>query len=729
MPTRNRKKGPARNDTAYTRACQLMGEDVVKKMRSDWDSWETGRGGREWQQSEGVVLQLLQHGFSERVIKAVIPVGGSRIARLRAVIKEGIDVMHTRRVPMAPSHAFSDVDKAAFLKTCEGWELEDGFPCSHRRPRQYFIEQKLTLLKLHARYKDAILKTDSTGRVLSYSRYTQYFHFHFPGLRLTRSKEDVCDCCVRLDIQLSRDDLSDEERIAIKLEKGTHLNAAVAQRRFISTFVREYVKLHAPDQDIVIDVIPDMLNDDPPPEPIVPGANHVRIQIQAEDYGGGIAMPHFGHTRPSCDYYNSNLIIQNFVVADITNKRNNVYFYDERAQDKGADALCSLRLLYHLTRLLEDVGAGVTPAEISLSLLDNCVGQNKSKVLFMFFALLSIVFPYKKVVLCFLLPGHSHNIADRVVAWCRAATRGMNIYTPMALVDAVNKVNSVNGIFLDHTDPARPFFVDWDTLLHKYFTVPPSGYTSNYLFEIDQGICTARHLVTTPDSDAITFNMVKPGTHDAVRKAILTDLFGPGVTQISQASIGKMQLPRCPVKTMADKKLKSLSEKYFSIPPECLGYYPKVSESVMAPVNVPVTRKRNEIVSAVGVPEPTEVVQEQPAKRGRPAKKHKMIESNQPSILKFFAMKQPSPASMTKTTSSATPPLPAGARSFELPDDWEGMNKLYHAYNCEPKSERPPDSVRAKCIEHLQAWIDKGPATRMGVVIAQHHIDRLTVSK
>ncbi|ETK71030.1 hypothetical protein L915_21651, partial [Phytophthora nicotianae] len=68
-----------------------------------------------------------------------------------------------------------------------------------------------------------------------------------------------------------------------------------------------------------------------------------RVQIQAEGYGGSLSMPHYGHTRPSVDYFNSNVIIQNFVEADIT-KRNNVFVYEERAQRKDAHALCSLRL-------------------------------------------------------------------------------------------------------------------------------------------------------------------------------------------------------------------------------------------------------------------------------------------------------------------------------------------------------------------------------------------------
>ncbi|EEY63316.1 cleavage inducible protein [Phytophthora infestans T30-4] len=229
---------------------------------------------------------------------------------------------------------------------------------------------------------------------MSYSRFTQYVHYIYPGVRLTRTAEDLCDCCVRLDIFLQQPDLSEDEIQAILLEKKTHIDEAIAQRRFVSSFIKEYITLHAPNQSIPNEIIPDT--------------------IQADDYGGGISMPYYGHSRPSADYFNSNLMIQNFVVADITHGINNVYFYDERGQDKNADVLCSLRLLYHLKTIQRNACNGVTAAEVSFSLLDNCVGQNKSKVVMMFFAMLSIIIPYKKVVLCFLLPGHSHNIADRV---------------------------------------------------------------------------------------------------------------------------------------------------------------------------------------------------------------------------------------------------------------------------------------------------------------------------
>jgi hypothetical protein len=345
---------------------------------------------------------------------------------------------------------------------------------------------------------------------------------------------------VRLDTLLKYPELSEAENEALLLEKSMHLDKAIAQRRFVSSFIKGYTALHAPDQAIPSQIIPDTTdellseNDDSGgDERAHPTAGTgARVQIQPEDYGGGISMPYYGHSRPSADYFKSNLIIQNFVVADISHGINNVFFYDERGQGKNADALCSLRLLYHLKTIQIDACRGVQPAEISFSLLDNCVGQNKSMVVMMFFAMLSVVFPYKKVVLCFLLPGHSHNIADRVIAWCRGATRGLNLYTPMGLVEKVNEVKSVKASFIDHNAPDHPFFVGWGDLLSKYFTPPPAGYTANYLFEIDNGVCTARASVDTPDAEAVTYAMIDPSSSTTIRTAILSDLFGANVHSI-----------------------------------------------------------------------------------------------------------------------------------------------------------------------------------------------------
>ena len=40
------------------------------------------------------------------------------------------------------------------------------------------------------------------------------------------------------------------------------------------------------------------------------------VLVNCEDFGGSLAFPHYGFSRPSKDYYASNLILHNFVISD-----------------------------------------------------------------------------------------------------------------------------------------------------------------------------------------------------------------------------------------------------------------------------------------------------------------------------------------------------------------------------------------------------------------------------
>jgi hypothetical protein len=104
----------------------------------------------------------------------------------------------------------------------------------------------------------------------------------------------------------------------------------------------------------------------------------LQIQIQIKDFGGSFAMPLYGHLRPSVDYFNSNLMVSNFVVADLTSNSNNVFFYDKRAQGKDVDALCNLRFTYHLEKIKTLVRCKIAMPKTLLIILDNCVSHNKS---------------------------------------------------------------------------------------------------------------------------------------------------------------------------------------------------------------------------------------------------------------------------------------------------------------------------------------------------------------
>ncbi len=255
----------------------------------------------------------------------------------------------------------------------------------------------------------------------------------------------------------------------------------------------------------------------------------------------------------------------------------------------------------------------------------------------MFYALLSILF-YDKVVLLFLIPGHFHNQADRVVAWYRNKMRAQNLYTPSAIVSELNAIKSVSVEFLDHQSSQRPFFGDWTFLLKKYFKSMPPNYTGNYFFEIDQGIVSMRHFVSTPDNEAVQFLMLLPENIVYVRQAILFDLFGSGVKSIDDVtSVDMVMLPRVELKEqLTNKKLKSLSKKYFSIPPEVLSYYPSIPEGLSdssEDEDVAATRSRSKSTrvgpskKAVGVEKP---------KVKRPWKNASGTVPGQSSLLSFF---------------------------------------------------------------------------------------------
>ena len=236
--------------------------------------------------------------------------------------------------------------------------------------------------------------------------------------------------------------------------KKVHIDAAIQQRRVMRAFVQMFVKNKDPNFVLPETLLPNLLPEFDEEE--TPGAINSdsgtgeisslqkKITVQGEDSGMGIAMPHYGYTRPSTDNYNSNLILNNFVVSDVVTGTNYIYYYDERGQEKGFDALCTLRLKYHLMKW-----HGESPPSISVSFMDNCVGQNKSQNMMKFYAMLSVLF-YEEVAALFLISGHSHMLPDRATAHARNSMKMKHIWHPTQLVQIVNGVKNLKADFLDH---------------------------------------------------------------------------------------------------------------------------------------------------------------------------------------------------------------------------------------------------------------------------------------
>ena len=95
---------------------------------------------------------------------------------------------------------------------------------------------------------------------------------------------------------------------------------------------------------------------------------------------------------------------------------------------------------------------------------------------------------------------------------------------------------------------------------------------ANFFFQFKDGNVTARKLATTPDEEAWTWNMCPNPT--VTKNAILKELFGRA--NIDDAKLDNIKLSRHSGIPMKPKTVKSLSQKYFSIPEEDLWYYPNL---------------------------------------------------------------------------------------------------------------------------------------------------------
>ena len=136
------------------RAILKNGEDFILNLQlHSWSFLDTS--GRDSDLADGILMGLLNLGYSEIEIRNIIKVGGYRLQRLRNRMAKGAEFLAP--VQKLASHAFHK-DTIEFLKSeIESWEphLEYEFPCPHRRMKSYFVEEGVTWRSIHEEYEDS----------------------------------------------------------------------------------------------------------------------------------------------------------------------------------------------------------------------------------------------------------------------------------------------------------------------------------------------------------------------------------------------------------------------------------------------------------------------------------------------------------------------------------------------------------------------------------------------
>lgn len=378
---------------AKTRAISKLGQSEFDRIASGWANLRTlKRKTPLYEKGNGVILNLIDLGLSNIEIRSILPIGCGRISQLRKF--DGSNATTRRR----PAHALSDESIAYLNDVIKSWPVEDGFPCAHRRPVLYLLEEGITYKKLYDRYEKAfneLVKKPLNVSIMAYSTFTTYVHYMCPGLRLSRAQQDLCDACFRLDVILKDPSSTAEEKSMAELES--------TQRRAISAFTKKWIGNLNPSAPIPETILKDYIDDDDLTDPIeLDGRNGVLILV--EDYGSGIPIPHYGFRRPGSDYYQSNLMVHMYVIADVSRNEHNVVLYDERLMGKDKDALCSLRMTFQLQHHQRCIKSNRSVPKLQVKFRDNCVGQIKSNIVLKFEVFISMLFDIRTLLL-FFIPG------------------------------------------------------------------------------------------------------------------------------------------------------------------------------------------------------------------------------------------------------------------------------------------------------------------------------------
>ena len=139
---RNTKKlsEQQKQDRALAEVKKDLGVKTCDKLSRQWDKLLQCKTHENKKKADGMIICLLLQNVSQRKIKALFTkLGTSRIIRLRGFMKNPIEAVRP-----APSHAATGEEKIAIKSFIESYATEDGYPCSHRRPRTYFVEAGLT---------------------------------------------------------------------------------------------------------------------------------------------------------------------------------------------------------------------------------------------------------------------------------------------------------------------------------------------------------------------------------------------------------------------------------------------------------------------------------------------------------------------------------------------------------------------------------------------------------
>ena len=224
------------------------------------------------------------------------------------------------------------------------------------------------------------------------------------------------------------------------------------------------------------------------------------------DMGQNLQLPNFPAEQPGDAYYLSPLTIYLVGIVDNASfdeksgkflEQMGAFVWKEGEADRGANNICSCLLKYFQKKgWLHKKNSRYTELTI---VADNCGGQTKNKHVVRFQMWLVEAGYFAKIVLLFLVKGHTKNACDRMFNLVKLGYHKKNTYTYSQLLDCMNEHDQIDVTKMEEKDMFN--FLEWQD---KHYKQPTGGsFKRTHLFTFTKQNLTPTLMLMQDDCNTV----------------------------------------------------------------------------------------------------------------------------------------------------------------------------------------------------------------------------------
>jgi len=424
---------------------------------------------------------LFLHGVSDKVYRSL----------KSTLVTQGImpkPHQNTVKLPAVRAHSLETRERAVrFLENfaiMHAVVLPGRVP-GFKNPDLLLLPCEFTKTRIHAKYAVCVPKE----HLLPYSSFTELWKELLPNICIQKPRSDLCSTCKNDTMALSKlRSLDHEKRRALLDSSLDHLNLVDKEREFYRAKI-EQAKVSIctlPSESVLVT------------KPNAPcsfsGCNHYSF-----DYFQQIHIPS-DPDQVGALYFLVPYKIGLFGVMCEPLSKMVLYIIPEGAvTGKGSNQVISMLHYY-----CSNYGLGETEAFLNA---DNCVGQNKNQFLISYLAWRVMCELHRKIVLHFLVVGHTKFAPDFGAGVFKKIFRRTPCSTPEDVANCARQSAILQPVItgsVDGKDQAVPMY-DWQAKFQSFKSVP--NLKKYHLFEFcseNPGVVVCReHSDATPVSFAI----------------------------------------------------------------------------------------------------------------------------------------------------------------------------------------------------------------------------------